>query len=155
MSDGAGRQQRMMTGLGVLGLITFVAAPLRLLDGLAPGLAWTSLQAVYAAVILAFLGGVRAAHAAFADEGDTRVIVAAMAPPLAGFALGAAATFNPARTDITAGALLGLALALAAQGAWDVNARTLPGWYRRLRLPLSVVACLALVTGALLAGSAR
>ncbi|PIB90819.1 DUF3429 domain-containing protein [Caulobacter sp. FWC2] len=142
----------MMTALGVLGLIPFVAAPLRLMDGFGPGLAWTSLQAIYAAVILAFLGGVRAAHAAFAVESDTRVIVAAMAPPLVGFGLGAAATFNPARTDITAGALLGLALALAVQGAWDVNARTLPDWYRRLRIPLTVVACLALASGALLAG---
>lgn len=149
MTAAAGRQQTVMTALGVLGLIPFIAAPLRLMDSFGPGLAWSSLQAIYAAVILAFLGGVRAAHAAFASQGDTRVIVAAMAPPLVGFGLGAVATFGPVRADITAGALLGLALALAVQGAWDVNAKALPDWYRRLRLPLTVAACLALAAGAL------
>jgi len=150
----AGSRQKVMTALGVLGLVPFIAAPLRLVDLLGPGVAWPSLQALYAAVILAFLGGVRAAHAAFAIEGETRVIVMAMAPPLVGFGLGAAATSSPARPEVTAGALLGLAVALAAQGAWDINAKALPDWYRRLRLPLTVIACLALAAGALLAGYA-
>ena len=154
MTAAASPQQKVMTVLGLLGLIPFFAPPLRLTDGLGLGLAWPVLQALYAAVILAFLGGGRAAQASFSTEGDTRVIIWAMAPPLVGFGLGAVAASSAAKPAVTAGALLGLALALAAQGAWDISAKSLPLWYRRLRLPLTVLACLALVTGALLAGFA-
>lgn len=145
---------RVMAALSIGGLIPFVAAPLRLTDALGLGLDWASLQAVYAAAILAFLGGVRAALAAFAPRSDVRVLVVSMAPPLVGFGLAAAAVAGPLSASRTAGALLGLCLALAAQGAWDIGSKALPTWYRQLRLPVTIAACLALIAGALLAGSA-
>lgn len=141
---------RAMTVLGALGLIPFVAPPLLFLAGLLPaGTAWIA-QAAYAGAILAFLGGVRAAHAALGARADIATLVIAMAPPIIGFAVAALVAGAGSPALVSAG-LLGLALALAAQGAWDMTARALPDWYRKLRLPLTVVACGALLVGALLA----
>lgn len=141
---------RAMAALGALGLIPFVAPPLLVLTGVLPTeTAWIA-QAAYAGAILAFLGGVRAAHAALGARADIATLVIAMAPPIVGFAVAAlvAGAGSPAVVSI---GLLGLALALAAQGAWDMTAPSLPDWYRKLRLPLTVVACGALLVGALLA----
>lgn len=141
---------KAMVLLGALGLIPFVAPPLLVLTGLIPaGAAWIA-QAAYAGAILAFLGGVRAAHAALGARADIATLVVAMAPPIVGFAVAAlvASAGSPAMVSV---GLLGLAIALAAQGAWDMTARTLPDWYRKLRLPLTVVACGALLVGALVA----
>lgn len=141
---------RAMTVLGALGLIPFVAPPLLFLAGLLPaGTAWIA-QAAYAGAILAFLGGVRAAQAALGARTDIATLVIAMAPPIVGFAVAALVAGAGSPALVSAG-LLGLALALAAQGAWDMTARALPDWYRKLRLPLTVVACGALLVGALLA----
>ncbi|AAK24940.1 DUF3429 domain-containing protein [Caulobacter vibrioides] len=153
-SDSAARADanaaRAMTVLGALGLIPFVAPPLLFLAGVLPGqTAWIA-QAAYAGAILAFLGGVRAAQAALGARADIATLVIAMAPPIVGFAVAAlvAGAGSPA---LVSSGLLGLALALAAQGAWDMTAGALPDWYRKLRLPLTVVACGALLVGALLA----
>lgn len=141
---------KAMTVLGVLGLIPFVAPPLLFLASLLPaGTAWIA-QAAYAGAILAFLGGVRAAQAALGARADIATLVIAMAPPIVGFAVAALVSGAGSPALVSAG-LLGLALALAAQGAWDMTARALPDWYRKLRLPLTVVACGALLVGALLA----
>lgn len=141
---------RAMTVLGVLGLIPFVALPLLFLAGLLPaGTAWIA-QAAYAGAILAFLGGVRAAQAALGARADIAPLVIAMAPPIVGFAV-AALVAGAGSAAMVSGGLLALAVALAAQGAWDMTARALPDWYRKLRLPLTVVACGALLVGALLA----
>lgn len=141
---------KAMTVLGVLGLIPFVAPPLLFLAGLLPaGTAWIA-QAAYAGAILAFLGGVRAAQAALGARADIATLVIAMAPPIVGFAVAALVAGASSPALVSAG-LLGLALALAAQGAWDMTARALPDWYRKLRLPLTVVACGALLVGTLLA----
>jgi hypothetical protein len=141
---------RAMAVLGALGLIPFVAPPLLFLAGLLPaGAAWIA-QAAYAGAILAFLGGVRAAQAALGARADIATLVIAMAPPIVGFAV-AAVVAGAGSAAMVSGGLLALAVALAAQGAWDMTARTLPDWYRKLRLPLSVVACGALLVGALLA----
>lgn len=143
---------RAMTVLGALGLIPFVAPPLLFLAGLLPaGTAWIA-QAAYAGAILAFLGGVRAAQAALGARADIATLVIAMAPPIVGFAVAAlvAGAGSPA---MVSGGLLGLALALAAQGVWDMTAQTLPDWYRKLRLPLTIVACGSLLVGALLASA--
>lgn len=76
-----------------------------------------------------------------------------MIPPLVGFALAAAAFAGQSVTAQSVVCLLGLALALAVQGAWDISAPGLPDWYRQLRAPLTLAACLSLVTGAVLARS--
>lgn len=151
-SDSAARAAaaKPMAVLGALGLIPFVAPPLMFLTGLLPaGTAWIA-QAAYGGAILAFLGGVRAAQAALGARADIATLVIAMAPPIVGFAVAAFVASAGSPALVSAG-LLGLALALAAQGAWDIMARTLPDWYRKLRLPLTVVACGALLVGALLA----
>ena len=143
---------RLMTVLGVLGLVPFIIPPLLRPEIFEPQLSWSSLQAVYAAVILAFLGGARAAQAAFSASVDPRALIISMIPPLAGFALASSAFAVQSAPAETARVLLCLALAMALQGAWDITAEALPPWYRRLRLPLTVTACLALVAGAALAG---
>ena len=153
-SDNAPRAEagvaRAMAVLGALGLIPFVAPPLLFLVGALPaGTAWIA-QAAYAGAILAFLGGVRAAQAALGARADIATLVIAMAPPIVGFAV-AALVAGAGSSALVAAGLLGLAVALAAQGAWDMTARTLPDWYRKLRLPLTVVACGSLLVGALLA----
>lgn len=142
---------RLMTALGVLGLAPFIVPLVLRFEGGEARLSSASLQAIYAAVILAFLGGVRAAQAAFSPLPDARALTLSMIPPLVGFAL-AAATFAGQSSPVqSALCLLGLALALAVQGAWDISAPDLPDWYRKLRAPLTLAACPALAAGAVLA----
>jgi hypothetical protein len=153
-SDSAARAPaaKPMAILGALGLIPFVAPPLLFLAGVLPAVtAWIA-QAAYAGAILAFLGGVRAAQAALGARADIAALVIAMTPPIVGFAVAAlvAGAGSPA---MVSGGLLALALALAAQGVWDMTAQTLPDWYRKLRLPLTIVACGSLLVGALLASA--
>jgi hypothetical protein len=155
-SDGAVRAgagaARPMALLGLMGLIPFVAPPLLFLAGVLPsGVAWIA-QAAYAGAILAFLGGVRAAQAALGARADIATLVIAMAPPIVGFVV-AALVAGAGSTAMVSGGLVGLALALAAQGVWDMTAQTLPDWYRKLRLPLTIVACGSLLVGALLAST--
>jgi hypothetical protein len=143
---------RAMAMLGVLGLIPFVAPPLLVIAGmLSAQPAWIA-QAAYAGAILAFLGGVRAAQAALGARADIATLVIAMAPPIVGFAVAALVAAAGSGPLVSIG-LLALAVALVAQGAWDMTARSLPDWYRKLRLPLTVVACGALLVGALLASA--
>jgi hypothetical protein len=145
-------QAKLMTGLGALGLIPFLAPPVLRIDWFEPVLSWSSLQIVYAAAILSFLGGVRAAQAVFSDDCPPGTLVLAMAPPLAGWALAAIGVMGQSQPSLAANALLGMAAALAAQGVWDVTAGALPEWYRQLRLPLTAMACIGLVIGAAAAG---
>jgi hypothetical protein len=128
---------------GVLGLIPFFAP---LLAPLLPGVpisAARQAQALYAALILSFLGGTRFGRALDAP-GAGGVIAASMAPTLLAFAV------------LLPGSPLGrwpsvaLAGGLAAQWIWDQGARSLPRGYRRLRLALSLGACLSLLLGSVL-----
>ncbi|WP_297508534.1 DUF3429 domain-containing protein [uncultured Caulobacter sp.] len=140
-----------MSVLGALGLAPFVAPPLAVFAGLiAPPVAWVA-QAAYASAILAFLAGTRAAHAALGPHADRTSLLISMLPPLVGFAAAAVVARDSAGLGAVLG-LLALALALALHGVWDVTAAALPDWYRRLRAPLTVVACGALLLGAWGAG---
>ena len=144
------RSAKTLAVLGALGLIPFVAPPVAVFAGvLAPALAWAA-QATYAAAILGFLGGVRAAQAAMGSRADTASLMISMLPPLAGFAA-AALVARAGHGDGAALGLLGLALALALQGVWDIASPALPDWYRKLRGPLTVIASGALLLGAWLA----
>lgn len=145
-------QAKLMTWLGGLGLIPFLAPPVLRIDWFEPVLSWSSLQVVYAAAILSFLGGVRAAQAVFSDDCRSETLVLAMAPPLVGWALAAIGVMGQSEPRLAADALLGMALALAAQGVWDVTSKALPEWYRQLRLPLTAMAGVGLVIGAAVAG---
>lgn len=145
-------QAKLMTWLGGLGLIPFLAPPVLRIDWFEPVLSWSSIQIVYAAAILSFLGGVRAAQAVFSDDCRPDTLILAMAPPLAGWALAAVGVMGQSKPKLAADALLGMAAALAAQGVWDVTSKPLPEWYRQLRLPLTAMACVGLVIGAAVAG---
>lgn len=147
-----GSQAKLMTWLGAFGLIPFLAPPVLRIDWFEPVLSWSSLQVVYAAAILSFLGGVRAAQAVFSDDCRSDTLVLAMAPPLVGWALAAVGVMGQTEPRLAADALLGMAAALAAQGVWDVTSGALPEWYRQLRLPLTAMACIGLVIGAAVAG---
>ena len=126
---------------GRLGLIPFVA----------PGLAgwiWPAAipqagtaLAVYAALILSFLGGGRWGMAIAAPRVDSRIVSLAMLPSLAGFGL----LMLPA--EHRAWQLAGLAAAHILQGLWDLRATTVPGWYAGLRGQLTLVALTGLALG--------
>jgi len=146
-------QARLMALFGAFGLVPFLAPPVLRMEWFGPDLTWTSLQACYAAVILSFLGGVRAAEAVLVEGTAPNTLTLAMAPPLAGWALAATSVLGRDDPRLSTLALLGLAGALTAQGVWDATAKTLPDWYRQLRLPLTAMACVGLVVGAAVAGS--
>jgi hypothetical protein len=126
---------------GALGLLPFMAPPL--IGSLLPGTADLMALALgaYAALILSFLGGARWALALAREPVRSLTIGLAMLPTLAGWAL--LLLPEPLRAE----RLLGLALALAIHGVWDLRAPGLPGWYPALRLPLTVMACLSLLAG--------
>lgn len=145
-------QAKLMTWLGAFGLIPFLAPPVLRIHWFEPMLSWSSIQVVYAAAILSFLGGVRAAQAVFSDDCRSDTLVLAMAPPLVGWMLAAVGVMGQSEPRLAADALLGMAAALAAQGVWDVTSNALPEWYRQLRLPLTAMACVGLVIGAAVAG---
>ena len=145
-------QAKLMTWLGAFGLIPFLAPPVLRIDWFEPALSWSSLQIIYAAAILSFLGGVRAAQAVFSDDCRSDTLILAMAPPLVGWALAVIGVMGQGEPRLAANALLGMTAALVSQGVWDLTAKALPDWYRRLRLPLTAMACVGLVIGAAAAG---
>jgi len=127
--------------LGRLGLIPF----------LAPGVAgwlWPAVApvagaalAVYAALILSFLGGARWGAAVTAARIDNRIVSLAMLPSLAGLAL----LMLPA--DWRGWQLAGLGGVLIVQGLWDMRATTVPAWYAGLRGQLTLAALAGLALG--------
>lgn len=132
---------------GLAGLIPFLGLPL--LGWLAPALAGqaTQWQAIYAALILSFLGGARWGQAVPAAAPSTLVVSLAMLPSIVGWVLLLA---EPA---IGRAALLGgLAAALMLHFLWDVRSDGLPAWYPRLRAILTTGAMAGLAGGALLIG---
>ena len=130
---------------GVLGLIPFLAPPL--VGVICPGLLSVSgaIQAIYAALILSFLGGTRWTLAAISARPGPGVVTLTMLPTLAGLAL----LLLPAQARALQ--LAGLGLALAAQGVWDARAQGMPEWYKGLRSRLTLAAMAGLALGALLA----
>ena len=126
---------------GALGLIPFWAptaiawARPELTDAMREALA------IYAALILSFLGGARWAFAVARPAPSAWTVSLAMLPTLVG--LGLLLAPEGAR-------LPGLALALAAMGAWDLLPGDPPPWYPRLRLPLTLGAVGGVVLGAVI-----
>lgn len=86
----------------------------------------------YAALVLSFLGGIRFGLAVAADEPDQRLALTATAIPVL-MAWIAVTLGEP-------GSFALLAVAFAAQGAWDSIAGhrgTAPAWFGRMRVPLT------------------
>ena len=101
--------------------------------------AMRTVLAIYAALILSFLGGARWAFAVAQTGPSARTVTLAMLPTLVGFGLLLAP--ESAR-------LPGLAIALAAMGVWDLRPGDPPPWYPRLRAPLTVAAVGGVLLGA-------
>ena len=121
---------------------------------------WAALAlALYAAVILSFLGGIRFGMgvAASADGGygpawARRDLAISVLPSLAGWALAIAATLGlfSGFTIIAAGALAGLAFCIVLQWLWDRAAAggPAPHWFGPLRTGVTLIVVPALLLGA-------
>jgi len=107
--------------------------------------AWTSIsvavEAVYAALILSFLGGARWGLAVRDASPNPMVVGLAMTPTLAGLA-GLVFIHGEFRLQ-----LLALAAALTLSWAWDFSAKALPPWYGRFRTVLTLGAVGGLCVG--------
>ena len=143
MTGRTGHTPRGVLAYGVLGIIPFWS--LAVASVLAPK--WVdvavAIEAVYAALILSFLGGARWGLAVRDAAPNPIVVGLAMTPTLAGLA---ALVFLPdaARLQLTV-----LTAALALNWAWDVSAKGLPPWYARLRTGLTIGAVSGLCVGVL------
>lgn len=104
--------------------------------------AMTFALAIYAALILSFLGGARWAFAASRPRPSVVVVSLAMLPTLVGFGL----LLAPASVGWLR--LPGLAAALAVMGLWDLRPDDAPAWYPRLRGFLTLGAVGGVVVGA-------
>lgn len=131
----------VVTIYGALGVMPFVAPPLvALLFPAMTGPAAT-LQALYAALILSFLGGARWGLEVRRHEPRLVVISLAMLPTLGALAL----LLVPG--EWRSAQLAALALLLVVHLAWDARSAGLPVWYARLRAPLTIGAVGGLVAG--------
>ncbi len=143
MTARSGAAPPTVLACGLLGIIPFWSATAASL--LAP--AWTgvaaALQALYAALILSFLGGARWGLAVRDAAPDPAVVALSMTPTLAGLAV---LVFTHGQMRLR---LFVLAALLALNWAWDVTARDAPPWYARLRSVLTLGAAAGLIAGAL------
>lgn len=140
---GPGSNGRTAMALALAGFIPFLALLLWLagIDDDHPWRAMTiDMLKTYGAVILSFLGGIRWGLATGRDDATTaRILLLSTVPSLAGWAA-------LALPDAHAFALL--AVAFAAQGAWDqftVHAGHAPAWFGQLRMRLSLLVVTAMV----------
>lgn len=135
--------RRLAVLLATVGIAPFAVLSLWL-AGLPLDHVWRSttilLLCGYAAVVLSFLGGTRWGLAVAGHGEDLRRDIAvSVVPPL----LGWVALLLPAHF-----AFVLLAVAFAAQGAWDALAGQvgiLPHWFVRLRTQLTIVVVIAMV----------
>jgi len=129
---------------GLLGIIPFWSLPATTL--LAP--AWVGIsvavEAVYAALILSFLGGARWGLAVRGPSPNPMVVGLAMTPTLAGLVI-LTLTHSLVRPQ-----LLALAAGLTLCWVWDVRAKDLPPWYRRFRSLLTLGAVTGLCVSVML-----
>ncbi len=140
-ASGGSPAPRSVKVFGLLGLIPFLAPPLAavFVPELAPA-AGGSL-ALYGALILSFLGGARFAFSIAAPRPRAALVALSMLPTLVGFGM---LLFLPRERSVQ---LVGLALALVAQGALDARISSSPPWYPRLRILLTLGAVLGLALG--------
>jgi hypothetical protein len=142
-ATGAAGAVRTARQIGLLGLLPFVILALWLV-GIDPTHPWWSatitLLTQYAAIVLAFLGGIRWGLVSRPREPERpRALAASVLPALVGWA----SLWVPLPYTFAV-----LAAAYAAQGAWDafaVHGGTAPDWYGRLRGWLTVAAVGALL----------
>jgi hypothetical protein len=129
---------------GLLGILPFWSAPAATV--LAPDFAGIAavIEAVYAALILSFLGGARWGLALRDATPDPAVVGLAMTPTLAGLAI-LVFTHGEIRFQ-----LLALAAVLTLSWSWDFTAEGLPPWYAGLRTVLTLGAVGGLSVGALM-----
>ncbi len=126
---------------GLLGLIPFAACAVGVARGGAHAPLFAEALALYAGLILSFLGGARWGLEIGRPRVRAAIISASMAPTLIAFAL----LLSPLSD---AWVFAGFALAFAAAWAWDARAVDAPAWYPRLRAVLSLGAIAALIVGA-------
>ena len=123
--------------LVLAGFIPFAALALWLY-GIAPDHPWRQgtiiLLTGYGAVVLSFLGGIRWGLALRRHDGEADLILG-IVPPLVGWI----AIVVPAPLNFVL-----LAVAFAAQGAWDSLTLT-SGWFRRIRIRMTLLVVAALV----------
>lgn len=140
----ASRPPGAVMAYGLAGLIPFLAPPLAtLVLPIDPDLI-AAAAAAYGALILSFLGGARWAFEIATAGARPRVIGLAMLPTIAGLAL---LLLPPALRPFQ---LAGLAVLLGLHLVWDLGTRGLPGWYPRLRAPLTAGAVCGLIAEAAL-----
>ena len=128
---------------GLLGIVPFWSLPLSAL--LAPNWAgvFAAVEAVYAALIVSFLGGARWGLAARDASPSPVTVGLAMTPTLWGLAV---LVFTHGEMRVQ---LLALAAALTLSWAWDFSAKDLPPWYGRFRTVLTLGAVGGLCVGAM------
>lgn len=135
--------ERLGRVLVFAGFIPFAALAFWLY-GIAPDHPWRQgtivLLTAYGAVVLSFLGGIRWGLALRGREGDgTADLTLGVVPPLVGWI----AIVVPAPLNFVL-----LAVAFAAQGAWDsltLASDDAPDWFRRIRIQMTVLVVAALV----------
>jgi hypothetical protein len=134
---------RAVLAYGLLGIIPFWSLPAATL--LAPDFSGVAaaVEAVYAALILSFLGGARWGLAVRDAAPNAVVVGLAMTPTLAGLSV-LVFTHGDMRLQLFA-----LAAALILSWGWDFTAKGLPSWYGRLRTALTLGAVAGLSVGAL------
>ena len=134
---------RAVFAYGIFGIIPFWSVPIAAL--FAPS--WTGIavvvEAVYAALILSFLGGARWGLAVSDASPNPVVVGMAMTPTLVGLAV-LVSLHGEMRLQ-----LLALAAALTLSWAWDFSAKDLPTWYGRFRTVLTLGAVGGLCGGAM------
>ena len=126
--------------LGLAGLIPFVSAPLYMYNSgyFLPDVA--TAQLAYGASILSFLGGVRWGLLVAGQEKDWAGYTWSVTPSL----LAWSSILLP---DLTAGYVL-CTFGLLAAGVLDLQHPSYPGWFRGLRLVLTLVAVISLLSAA-------
>ncbi len=131
-----GTHHRTAWALGLLGLIPFIVMAGLLLYAGRDFIAFSSLILAfsgYSATILAFLGGIRWGSGVVLGHHETRTLILSVVPSLVAWAL----LFVPSPWMFA-----GFAVAFAVLGAWDfvgARGRSLPTWFGKLRLVLTVV----------------
>ena len=130
--------------LGGAGVLPFVGLTGALAFGLGDLEQVSGALRLYGAIILSFMGGVHWGIATKRSEDRASPYVVSVLPALWAFAM----AFPPAPMG-----LAGMAVGFAALVAYDlrfVRQGDLPQWYGRLRLWLTTVVCLCLVSAAVM-----
>jgi hypothetical protein len=130
---------------GLLGVLPFLIPPLAAFTVPATTELTMAILALYAALILSFLGGARWGLANAHPAPSARTITLSMLPSLCGLGL---LLLPP---DLRRPQLILLAVALALHWLWDVSGNGLPTWYPGLRTILTAGALIGLAAGAAIA----